>query len=76
MAKYQVRNKSNQFDVVNGKSFANEDAADAAAREVLKVNPTAEIELIQIIREYSGTVSVKAKEPETPTEDTQADPAP
>ena len=66
MPKFIVRNNTNQFDTTNGQSFATQEEADAAARQVLATYPTHEVWVLQVMKEYSAKVSITAKDPATP----------
>lgn len=66
MPKFVAVNKSNQFDTMNNQEFATQEEADAAARNILAVQPLAQVVVMQVLKEYSAKVSITAKDPSTP----------
>lgn len=66
MPKFVAVNKSNQFDPMNNQEFATQEEADVAARNILAVQPLAQVSVMQVLKEYSAKVSVTAKDPATP----------
>ncbi|WP_085678075.1 MULTISPECIES: hypothetical protein [unclassified Pseudomonas] len=59
---YIVINSSNFYDPANLVEHPTEADADAAARELLKAQPTAIVRTAQVIKRYSAQVQITAEE--------------
>ena len=60
---YVTINLANDYDVANKTRYATQEEADARAREILNQFPTAQVCVAQVLKDYSATVSITAKEP-------------
>ncbi|MFJ2981180.1 MULTISPECIES: hypothetical protein [unclassified Pseudomonas] len=59
-----VINRTNALDPIRTLEYATEVEADAAARELLKSQPGAEVLTAQLIKRYSAQVSVTVQQAE------------
>ena len=65
---YVVINSTNAYDPTNAVRYATQPEADARAREILNLYPTAKVFVAQVLKEYAAVVTITATDPETPVE--------
>ena len=62
-------NFANGYDPENQKRYATQAEADARAREILQQFPTAQVSVVEVLKEYTAKVTVTAKDPQTVVEE-------
>nr|WP_312623451.1 hypothetical protein [Pseudomonas juntendi] len=65
-------NLSNDYEVANKTRYATQEEADARAREILNLFPTAQVFTAQVLKDYSAKVTVTAKDPAEPAPEPEA----
>lgn len=63
---YVAINLTNDYDVTNKTRYANQEEADARAREILNQFPSAQVYTARILKDYTAEVSITAKDPAEP----------
>lgn len=66
-------NRLNQFDTLNPRTFATEEEANAAARELLSASPNAQIYTAKLLSNFTATVSVQSAPVPEDTQKAEAD---
>ncbi|AIR90765.1 hypothetical protein [Pseudomonas cremoricolorata] len=69
--RYIAVNASNNYDESNKTRYATQEEADARARDILGLAPSAQVFVAQVLKEYSAHVSIIAKDPLEPASDLQ-----
>ncbi|WP_028693959.1 hypothetical protein [Pseudomonas cremoricolorata] len=70
---YIAINATNNYDGFNKTRYATQEEADARAREILSQFPSAQVFTAQVLKEYSASVSITAKDPAEPMQEPEVD---
>lgn len=66
---YVAINLANDYDSANKTRYATQAEADARAREILQQFPTAQVCVLEVLKEYTAKVTVTAKDPQAVVEE-------